>query len=216
MSENIDLSSGHFPNVPGSIPTPPERVVAILPGFMKPKAFVGHADYTVVITDRRTIFARVTKTMLKKAEAQAPEGNRRGILPWRRDRSRAVFDHGRYWTMPPDEIVRETPDNFALDNSSVSSIRVRAVIPFTLDYDPEDMMKTDLASEQDDIIREMPDNLKSKRRMRNDHQDQVDTAWEVRIEAGVHALEYLADYDPRETLSKAFEGRMNQGPKPRR
>jgi hypothetical protein len=108
-----------------------ERVVGVIGRFTRASGFMGVKQklYTLVVTDRRVIFAELTKERMKRlsqeAEAQA-QAEGKGFF----GRASAQM-HSRdgvaeaYWSMSPDEALRETPTNFAIDRSDIKKVKFK-------------------------------------------------------------------------------------------
>jgi hypothetical protein len=94
--------------------------------------------YTLVFTPEQTIFARLTAGMLQNArdEAQAQgKASGKGWLGRANDQMRAPEKiHERYFGMTPQQILSETPGNFAVDHRDVASAAVKqAYAPTNMD-----------------------------------------------------------------------------------
>jgi hypothetical protein len=92
---------------------------------------LGADTYTVIVTDRRMILARLTQAMMNTAitEAQAKaRAEGKGFFGAWADQLAASFGFAKkYETMPPDAALAETPGNFALENSRIRLIKVSEV-----------------------------------------------------------------------------------------
>lgn len=108
-----------------------EEVVGVVGRFTRVQGFMGAKQrlYTVVVTDRRVLFAEFTrerqKQLSKAADAQAQfEG--KGFL----GRAAAQM-HARdgitesYAAMTPDEVLGESPSNFAIDRSEIVKVKFK-------------------------------------------------------------------------------------------
>jgi hypothetical protein len=108
-----------------------EEVVGVVGRFTRVAGFLGAKQrlYTVVVTDRRVIFAELTrdrqKELSKAADARAQfEG--KGLL----GRAAAQM-HARdgvtesYSAMTPEEVLAESPTNFAIDRSEIKKVKFK-------------------------------------------------------------------------------------------
>jgi hypothetical protein len=183
-----------------------ERVLAVIPNLIKPRSLGRRSVYTLVVTDRRLIFARAAPVRPRATEKDA-ESWRKGWCPIMRMRRREEpFEPVNYWEMEPDAILRQTLVNFAFELRDVRSVRVEAEIPFVLNLDPNDMLKRDLDSEMDDIVHEIPD--KPRRRKGKEFQEDVEMVWKLRIESVKADVSFLLEYDPEEALKPFLAEKM--------
>ena len=117
------------PPTPTPAPTAGERVICTVRNLMKPKSLGRWDTYNIVVTDRRMIFALMTGDMIKAAANEAQERGKseeKGFMQrWAAQMSAGMNYAERYMGMEPEGILRENPGNFAVDNLSVRSIRIR-------------------------------------------------------------------------------------------
>ena len=106
-----------------------EKMLGLIPVVKKPKSFGRWDTFAMVITDQRSIFAQLTSQMLKEAAAEAQRKGKeegKGIFDRWADQLKATFTFSqRYWNIPPEEILSETPGNFAIDNSDINQIKIK-------------------------------------------------------------------------------------------
>ncbi len=107
-----------------------ERVVAVIPSTRLKAGLIKRVDHTLVLTDRRIIFARITPEMLKQAVADAREGAKtegKGFFgQWGAQlRAYGALAEG-YLVMPPEVTLTEHPENFAIERQAISEAKVRA------------------------------------------------------------------------------------------
>jgi len=88
--------------------------------------------YTIVVTGRRMIFARLTQPMLTAAIAEAnrkAKAEEKGFFGIMGDQMAVSFGFGRrYETMPPEQALHETPDNIAIENQRITAIRLNLIV----------------------------------------------------------------------------------------
>ena len=102
-----------------------ESIVSMIPNAMLRAGFMGvkTKPYILVLTGQRIIFARVTNEMLKQAVAQARDGAEsegKGFFAQWGAQLTAYSDlASRYLVTPPEQILHENPDNFAVDRSAI-------------------------------------------------------------------------------------------------
>ena len=177
-----------------------ERVLEILPNLVKPRSLGRRSVYSLIITDRRLIFARATPVK-KVAEKEKRKLSFDAIR-----KRREVFEPANYWGMDPEAILRQTLVNFALDIRDIQRVRARVEIPFVLNLEPGDLLKRDLDSEWDDIVHEIPD-IRRRGNVK-EYQEDVDMAWKLRIESVRADLSFILDYDPRQILERFLADKM--------
>ncbi len=90
---------------------------------------VAYDTYTVIITNRRMIFAHLTQAMMNtaimEAQAKAKAGGK-GFFGIMQDQLTASFGFAqRYETMVPEQAIRETPGNSAIENNRISAIKLK-------------------------------------------------------------------------------------------
>lgn len=105
-----------------------EKVVIAFPVSYK-KGIFSQKGYTIVITQSRVIFAEYTNKMAKEAaEIAAKEAKEqgKGFFGKMMSTMGSAFNYYRkYFSMNPEDIIRETPDNFFIYNSSIEKIKFR-------------------------------------------------------------------------------------------
>jgi hypothetical protein len=97
--------------------------------FRKPKSLGRWDTYTGVVTSLQLIFAQMTSEMLKGAVQQSRDQAKaegKGFFGQWSDQLKATFGYSKkYLTMSPQSILAETPGNFALNNNTISEIKVK-------------------------------------------------------------------------------------------
>jgi hypothetical protein len=82
--------------------------------------------YTIAVTNKRLIFAELTEKMLNAAADEAREESKgKGFFSrwWNTMGSdRRIF--ARYYLITPEEILKENPGNFAINNMHIKSVTV--------------------------------------------------------------------------------------------
>lgn len=112
-------------------PSGSEAMISMIPNAMLRAGFMGvkTKPYILVLTARRIIFARVTNEMLKQAVAQARDGAKsegKGFFAqWGAQLSAYSDLASRYLVTPPEQILHENPDNFAVDRSTILKAKFR-------------------------------------------------------------------------------------------
>jgi len=114
-------------NVWAQAPQQSQVMAAI--AFRKPKSFGRYDSFTGVITPSQLIFAQMTADMVKDAAMQAREQAKaagKGFWGQWSDQIKASFGYTKkYLTMDPAAIIAETPGNFAIDNDSITEIKLK-------------------------------------------------------------------------------------------
>lgn len=185
-----------------------ERIMAVLPRLIKPKPFRRDTLYAIVITDRRSIFARITDKMLREVMKAQDRVKRRAwrLRLWWADKVETFYNYDRFLTMNPDDILRENSDNFAIENSCILSFVVKPFIPHIIQYDPRNMIEMNMGMEEDDVVHEIPDITRS--RPKKEFQEHVEMGWELRIETTKALLSFSVDYDPKVLLKQFFPDKI--------
>jgi hypothetical protein len=95
--------------------------VALRAGFMGVKT----RSYSLVITDRQILFARMTTAQMKELSHQANPG--KGFVG-QMGTGNQVFGLliEQYTTMSPEQILAEHKDNFAIDRSTISKVKIKS------------------------------------------------------------------------------------------
>jgi hypothetical protein len=127
MYQQPQPASQAAPNVQARAPQQSQVIAAI--AFRKPKSFGRYDSFTGVITPYQLIFAQMTGDMVKDAAMQARDQAKaegKGFLGQWSDQLKASFGYTKkYLTMSPAAIIAETPGNFAIDNNSISEIKMK-------------------------------------------------------------------------------------------
>ena len=104
----------------------PEQVKYVLHNINKPKKFGTWDTCNVAVTDTRCIFAKLTSDLLKKAAAEANQKGKeegKGFFSRWGDQMSATSKYGdRYLNMSADDVLKENPDNFAIDHTEIKAI----------------------------------------------------------------------------------------------
>ncbi len=119
---------------PAQPPSADEQVLSILGGLTISSGFMGikKTSYTLVMTNRRLVFAQLTSAMLKaaiesaRAETKADGGG--FFKQWGAQLSAAFQYAEQYWQMTPEMALAETPGNFALDREAITKMKLHAGI----------------------------------------------------------------------------------------
>lgn len=89
---------------------------------------LSYDSYTAVITTRRMIFAQMTSQMLTQNATNAREQAKsegKGFFGAWGAQIKAGFSFGqRYLQMSPESILAENPGNFAIENNTISQIKI--------------------------------------------------------------------------------------------
>ena len=107
---------------------PTETVKFIIPNLAISKSWGRTDSYTLIVTDRRSIFAKLTQEIVnetvKMARANA-EAQGKGFLgKWAAQMKGFNNYTVRYNKFTPDQVLQETRGNFAIDNSTIRRIRI--------------------------------------------------------------------------------------------
>lgn len=105
-----------------------EKVVAVIPNAIK-KKFLSQKAYNLVFTPSRLIVAELTSQMVKDEVKRVNEQKKaegKGFLSrWGSTMFAGTGVYTRYFEMPPDAILAEQPENFALTADQIQSYKVK-------------------------------------------------------------------------------------------
>jgi hypothetical protein len=129
-SPSVTLNSPVTQPIPQVPPVQTRAVETVLGAIVvrKPKSMGRWDTYTGVITSQRLIIAQMTSKMITDAAKQSRDQAKaegKGFFGQWADQLRATWNYSqRYLSMQPQSILNETPGNFAIDNTTISSIKV--------------------------------------------------------------------------------------------
>ena len=121
---------------PTPTPQPPsadssETVVAVIGNLTEIGGFMGlkQKTYTLVITETRIIFARLTKermsAMVNAARDEAKSAGKGFFGQWGAQIGTSMKYHEEYWQMTPAAALAETEGNFAIDRSAIRGMKYK-------------------------------------------------------------------------------------------
>jgi hypothetical protein len=120
-----------------------ERVQAIIPYATIWSGFIGMhpRHYTLILTDRRVVFARNTVAGRKQRVADARDGAKsegEGFLYQLAAQADALLglDQERYLATPPDQALAERADNFAVERAAITKTSLKTKRYYGGDDDP--------------------------------------------------------------------------------
>ena len=104
-----------------------EQLIGIVPQVLKKEGLIKRVSYNVIITDKRLLFSRITKAMIKEDQAALIEETKgKGFMA----RMGAVMGsnqrlYSRYQRLTPDEILNENQENYFVNHQQIDSIKFR-------------------------------------------------------------------------------------------
>jgi hypothetical protein len=104
-----------------------ETVKIIIPNLMQPKSWGRSDTFNLIVTDQRSIFAKLTSqimndTIKMRREKAAAEG--KGFFgKWAAQMSGFNTYTDRYQNMTPDEALLENTENFQIQNSLIKNVK---------------------------------------------------------------------------------------------
>ena len=112
------------PALPGN-----ETVMAVIPDLRKNNAFGKRDSYYLMVTDRRSIFAKVTEQVGQKAlqlrQQKAQVQNLGFFGRWKAQVAGPDMYTEYFKTLAPDQLLADSRDNFAVDNSQIQMVRFK-------------------------------------------------------------------------------------------
>lgn len=95
-------------------------------GFMGVKS----KSYTLVLTNKRVIFAHLTAEMMKDLVRNARDSAKadgKGFFgQWGAQLGAYSEFASHYLEMPPEEVLAQTPQNFAIDRAIITKVKVKS------------------------------------------------------------------------------------------
>jgi len=105
-----------------------EKVLEVVPVNWKKSMFKSE-PWVLVVTNQRMLFAKWTKELFDKAakerEAETKEAGGGRFKQMISHASTGLTYYNKYLTMPPEEVLKETPENFALTPADVKSVTMK-------------------------------------------------------------------------------------------
>ncbi len=108
-----------------------ERVVEVIGNLTHVSGFLGMKQkrYSLVITDRRLIFAEMSKEKLKdvmdQARTDAELAGKGRLGKWSAQAGAFSRHHEIYRQMTPEAALAETPGNFAIERDSIEKVKFK-------------------------------------------------------------------------------------------
>lgn len=106
-----------------------EQTIGAIPQAKKFKTMgMTYDSYVVVLTTRRMVFAVLTSKEMQQAANDARDKAKaegKGFFGAWGEQLKATFKYGeKYLYMPPDQIVAQNPANFAIENSTITEVKL--------------------------------------------------------------------------------------------
>lgn len=104
-----------------------EQVLGVITNTALRAGFMGMKtrSYSLLVTDRRVLFARMTSAQMKHLSSEANPGKSfMGQLGTGAQVYALLVE--RYLAMSPADILQEHPDNFAIDRDAVSKVKIKS------------------------------------------------------------------------------------------
>ena len=108
-----------------------ERTIAVIGNLTQVGGFMGikQKTYSLVITDRRLIFAYLTKekiTAMVNESRDAAKAEGKGFFgQWGAQLGTSFNYHEGYWQLAPEAVLAETPENFAIERGAFQGAKFK-------------------------------------------------------------------------------------------
>jgi uncharacterized Zn finger protein (UPF0148 family) len=106
-----------------------EKIKTIIPNLMLYKGWGRYDTFNLIVTDRRSIFSKLTNEMMNntiKARRSKAEGEGKGFFgKWKAQMQNFGSYTDYYEGMMPDQILMDSKENYAVDNSSIKGLNIR-------------------------------------------------------------------------------------------
>lgn len=116
----------------GTYPAPAggELIIGIIPAMRRKTGVLSSQTYTLVVTNRRLIFATLTADALRQAAADAArEAKEQGKGFWGRTKDTMMSQqriYQAYMNSHPEAILVENAGNYALENSTIDTVFIKS------------------------------------------------------------------------------------------
>ncbi len=102
-----------------------EKVTGVIPDLRT--GMFGNKSYSLVVTDRRLIFAEITNELLKQEREKAVSDSGGGFMSkWKASMGSHYSFHERYYDMDPDDTLKENQNNFEIRPDQIRSVKLRS------------------------------------------------------------------------------------------
>ncbi len=102
-----------------------ERITGVVPDLRT--GMFGNKSFSLVITDRRLIFAQITNELLKQEREKAVNDNGGGFMSkWKASMGSHYNFHERYFNMDPEAVLRENPNNYEIRPEQIHSVKLNS------------------------------------------------------------------------------------------
>jgi len=131
MEENQSPASPEHPAVTGSYSTtlpvaPAETISVIIPDLQLSRPSGKRDSYYLVVTGRRSIFAKITDSVMQKAaqmhREKNPDQGKGFFSRWKAQIAGPNIYLERYKILTPEQALADSPENFVLDNSQIQMV----------------------------------------------------------------------------------------------
>lgn len=118
-------------DTPPPVSPPGERVIDVIGNLTRVSGFLGMKQkrYSLIITNRRLIFAEMTKDTLKaimdQARLDADLAGKGRLGKWSAQADAFSRHHEVYRQMTPEAALAESPDNFAIEREGIEKVKFR-------------------------------------------------------------------------------------------
>jgi len=111
---------------PASATVSEEKLIGVIP-LSQRKGLFKFESFSLLVTEKRMIFALITNTIMKEQAAQLhSQGFAKGLGSLLTSASATDYISKRYFFKSPEDALKENAENFAIDRSRIKKVKVHS------------------------------------------------------------------------------------------
>ncbi len=126
--QETPVTQGQAPRQPAGVQSG-EKILGIIPAMRRKTGLFSSKTYSLLVTDRRILFAELTAQMLNQAAKDAAaeaKAQGKGFFARAADTMKSNQRiYQKYWQMNLQDILAETPGNYSIEHRDITSIKIR-------------------------------------------------------------------------------------------